>query len=266
MFGFSMDNISKVESSSQNSSVCSTNLNAKCRDDSISLEEQSLLELVQRGISETTQENITFRKEIIPLLSTLNLEPQSLPNDIKEGLQKVALILRFEKLSDLDDIVLRIVCEERKIEERKKQREEKQLALLYDNLFRKYTKFSKKLSHLQEAVNTIEEFVKDSQKDQTDSYCNQVLLSTKLKEYKQTVEKLETDLTEMQIEDLYPQKILNKYNKYMEMCGELAELNQDLNQYGDLPPNLLQAKALIEVKQEEYETLEKVFLEKTSYS
>ncbi|KOC68402.1 hypothetical protein WH47_03560 [Habropoda laboriosa] len=96
-------------------------------------------------------------------------------------------------------------------------------------------------------------------------YCNNISLSTKLGEYQQTVKKLESDLVDMQIEDLYPQKILNKYDKYLEMAGELAELNQCLRQYGDLPPNLLHAKALVEVKQKEYHALVKTLLEKTDY-
>ncbi|KZC04177.1 hypothetical protein WN55_02066 [Dufourea novaeangliae] len=218
------------------------------------------------GISETTEENVTFTKEILSLLSKLNLEPQSLPSDIKEGLQKVALILRFEKLSDLDDCALRIVCEEKKIQEKNKQRQEKWMASKYDSLFRTHAKLSKMVNQMQQNVNSLERSVEDSQKEQEDNYCNQVLWSTKLKEYKQTVEKLEAELTTMQIDDLYPQKILNKYDRYIELRGELAEVNQCLSQYGDLPPNLLQAKALLEVKQKEYETLEKTFLEKTSYS
>ncbi|XP_076668634.1 uncharacterized protein LOC143369080 [Andrena cerasifolii] len=260
-----MEYNSEVESFSQNDSISSTASSARYREDSIAPEEQSLLQLLQRGILETTEENIAFAKEISSLLSKLHVEPQSLCNDIKEGLQKVALILRFEKLSDLDDVALRIVCERKKIEEKKRQREEKQLELQYHNVFRQYATFSKKLNRLQEVLSSCEGFVEDAQKEQ-DLYCNRISLSTKLKEYQQTVEKLEADLTDLEIEDLYPQKILNKYNSYLEMSGELADLNRCLSHYSDLPPNLLQAKALLECKQKEYETLEKAFLEKTSYS
>lgn len=258
---------SEVESFSQNDSVSSTasRYSAKCREDTISSEEQSLLQLLQRGILETCEENVAFKKEIEPLLNKLNLEPQSLPNDIKEGLQKVALILRCEKLCDLDDITLSIVSERKKIEEKKREHKEKQLALLYDDLFRKYSIFSKKLNHLQAAVSSLESFTQNAHKEREDIYCNRISMSSRLTEYQQTVEKLETDLKDMQIEDLYPQKILNKYDRYLEMSGELADLNQCLSQYGDLPPNLLQAKALVEAKQQEYETLQKTFLKKTNY-
>lgn len=214
---------------------------------------------------ETTEENIALTKEISSLLNKLNLEPQSLRNDIKEGLQEVALILRFEKLLTLDDVALSIVSEEKKIEEKRRQREEKQLAARYDNLFRKHVTFSKKLNHLQDAVTSLESFVESAQEDQ-DIYYNRISLSKKLTEYQQTADKLKADITYMELEDIYPQKILNKYDKCLEMLGELAELNQYLGQYGDLPPNLSQAKALVESKQKEYELLEKTFLEKTSYS
>ncbi|CAK9806209.1 hypothetical protein ANTQUA_LOCUS4761 [Anthophora quadrimaculata] len=259
-----MEYNSEVESFSQSDSILSTASSARCED--ISPEEQRLLQHLQKGILETSEENVTFAKEILPLLNKLNLEPQSLPNDIKEGLQKVALILRCEKLSDLDDIALSVVCERKKVEEKKRQYEEKQLALLYDDLFKEYAIFSKKLNRLQEAVNSLESFIEDSQKKQEDIYCSNISLSTKLGEYKQTVKKLESELIDMQIEDLYPKKILNKFDKYLEMTGELADLNQCLRQYGDLPPNLLQAKALVEVKQKEYHVLEKALLEKTNYS
>ncbi|XP_017763574.1 PREDICTED: uncharacterized protein LOC108553260 [Eufriesea mexicana] len=259
-----MEYNSEVESFSQNSSCSSTTSNARYRKETISPEEQSLLQSVQEGILETNEENIAFTKEILLLLNELNLEPQSLSNDIKEGLQKIALILRYEKLNDLDTVTLDIVCEKKKIEEKKRQHEEKQLALLHDDLFRKCSNFSKKLNNLAEAVRDLETLVEDSQKDKNISL-DCISLSTRLKEYQQTVEKLENDLTDMQIEDLYYKRILNKYHKYLEMSGELAELNQYLSQYRDLPPNLLQAKALVEVKQKEYETLKNVFLKKTNY-
>ncbi|KAK1127340.1 hypothetical protein K0M31_003883 [Melipona bicolor] len=253
----------EMEFFSQNDCTSSTASSEKYREEIISSEEQLLLQFLQKGMLETSEENIAFGKEILSLLNKLNLEPQSLPSDIKEGLQKVALLLRCEKLYDFDIITLNIVNERKKIEETKRQHEEKQLALLYNDLSRKYTNFSKKLDCLQEALNSLENFIENSQKEQADIHCNHISLFAKLSEYQQTAEKLETDLIEMQIEDLYPQKILNKYYKYLEMSGELAELNQYLSQYRDLPPNLLQAKALLEVKKKEYESLENTFLEKT---
>lgn len=255
-------NNSETDLSSQSEATSSTASSTKYHDEVLP-EDQSLLQILRRGMLETYEENTAFRKELLVLLSKLNLEPQNLPNDIKEGLQKIALILKHEKLSDTDYATLSIVSERKKIEEKKRIREEKHLALLYDKLFRKYSSFSKKLDQLQEAVTSLEGFIENSQKEQTDIYCNHASMCARLKEYQQTVENLETDITKMQIDHLYPKKILNKYYSYLEMLGELAELNQWLSQYGDLPPNLLQAKALVEIKQKEYEALEKDLLKKT---
>ncbi|KAF3420176.1 hypothetical protein E2986_09443 [Frieseomelitta varia] len=214
-----------MEFFSQNDYTSSIASSGRYREEIISSEEQLLLQFLQKGMLETSEENIAFGKKILSLLNKLNLEPQSLPSDIKEGLQKVALLLKCEKLYDFDIVTLNIVNERKKIEETKRQHEEKQLALLYNDLSRKYTNFSKKLDCLQEALNSLENFIENSQKEQTDIHCNHISLFTKL--------------------------------------SELAELNQYLSQYKDLPPNLLQAKALLEVKKKEYESLENTFLEKT---
>lgn len=258
-----MDN-SEIDLSSQSDFASSTASNTKYHDE-ISPEEQSLLQILRRGLLETHEENTVFRKEQMSLLSKLNLEPQTLPSDIKEGLQKIALILKHEKLSDTDDITLSIISERKKVEEKKRVHEEKHLALLYDDLFRKYSGFSIKLDQLQEAVNSLQGFIENSQKEQNDIYCTRASMCAKLKDYMQTIENLEKDIRNMEIDDLYPKKMLNKYDSYLEMLGELTELNQWLSQYGDLPPNLLQAKALVTIKEKEYEALEKDILQKTDY-
>lgn len=260
-----MDSMSEVPSTSQNDSVFSTVWIPKYGENSILSEDQLLLELVQKGITEMTDETIAFHKEILPLLSELNMEPESLSSDVKDGLQKVVSIMQCEKLTDFDKIELKIVCELKKMEEARRRWEETELAYSYDHLHGKYLRFSQKLINLQEAVNNIKELVEEGQKHEEENHCNRVYLMTKLDEYKQTVKKLEDDLTELQVKNFYPQIILTKYDRYLEMCGELSEIDKCLSQYGDLPPNLLQAKALLEAKRKEYETLEKRFSEKTSY-
>ena len=143
----------------------------KTMDGNISLKEQSLLQPLQKVMLETSKETVASRKEILLLLNKLNLESQSLPNDIKEGLQKIALPLKYEKLSDFDAITLNIASERKKIKEKKRQYEEKQLALLYDDHFRKYTIFSRKVNCLQKAVNSLESIIENSQKEQADIPC-----------------------------------------------------------------------------------------------
>ncbi|KAG7201119.1 hypothetical protein KM043_003915 [Ampulex compressa] len=254
----------QTDSFSQSDSISTVASSMKSLGESVSPEERLLLQLLQRGIAETTEEHLAFGKEMSQLLSKLNLEQRYLPGDIKEGLEKVASILKIEKLFDLDTTVLDVVAERRKIEKKKREREGKRMLLIYDDLYRKHSLFQKKLAHLQNAVNCLETSVENAQKEQEDCYTDRVLLSSKLTEYRQAVKKLETDLDEMEVEAIYPEKILHKYKQYLETKGQLLDLDRYLERYEDLPPNLLQAKALLECKQKEYESLEHAFLEKTS--
>lgn len=222
-----------------------------------------MLRQLQRAISETAEENVTYTKEITTLLAKLNLDVKTLPSDIKEGLEKLSSILKAEKLFEFDETALRVVRERKIIEEKRRQREEKQMSMQYDKLFRNCTKLQTKLDHLQDAVDSLKNTIDTTEENKNDMYCNKVFLSTKLKEYQQAVETLETDLSDMQVDEHYTEEILNKYKLYLEKTSRLIELNQSLAQYGDLPPNLLQAKLLVESKRKEYENLEQMFLEKT---
>ncbi|XP_018054217.1 PREDICTED: uncharacterized protein LOC108691092 [Atta colombica] len=258
---------SEVASSSCNDSVfiatdVATDV-AKCQEGNTSTEEVSLLRDLQKAILETTEENTAYTKEMTTLLAKLNLDVKTLPNDIKEGLEKVSSILKAEKLFEFDETSLQVVRERKIIEEKRREREEKQMSVQYNKLFRNCTQLQTKLDHLQNAIDILKNSTDFTEEDKNDVYCNKVFLSTKLKEYQQTVEKLEKDLSDMQVDEFYSKKILNKYKLYLEKTRNLAELNQSLAQYEDLPPNLLQAKLLIEGKRKEYEKLEQIFLEKS---
>lgn len=222
-----------------------------------------MLRQLQRAISETAEENVTYTKEMTTLLAKLNLDVKTLPSDIKEDLEKLSLILKAEKLFEFDETALRVVRERKIIEEKKRQRKEKQMSMQYDKLFRNCTKLQTKLDHLQDAIDSLKNTIDTTEEKKNDMYCNKVFLSTKLKEYQQAVETLEADLSDMQVDEHYTEEILNKYKLYLEKTSRLIELNQSLVQYGDLPPNLLQAKLLVESKRKEYENLEQMFLEKT---
>lgn len=235
----------------------------KCHNGNMSTEESSLLRHLQRSISETTEENITCTKEITNLLSKLHLEIKMLPNDVKEGLEKLSLILNAEKLFEFDETVLCVIREHKIIEEKRQQQEEKRMSVIYDKLLRNCMRLQTKLDHLQDAVDSLQNTIDTTEKEKDSLYCNKVFLSTKLREYQQAVEKLETDLNDMEVGELYPEKILNKYKLYLESTSKLADVNKLLAQYGDLPPNLLQAKLLLESKRKEYENLDQLFLEKT---
>ncbi|KYN05330.1 hypothetical protein ALC62_03614 [Cyphomyrmex costatus] len=229
----------------------------------MSADEVSLLRDLQRAILETTEENAAYTKEMATLSAKLNLDVKTLPNDIKEDLETVSSILKAEKLFEFDEMTLQVVKERKIIEEKKWEREQKQMSIQYDKLFRNCTKLQTKLDHLQDAVDSLKNSIDVTEEDKNDMYCNKVFLSTKLKEYQQAVEKLETDLSKMQVDEFYSEKILNKFKLYLEKTSRLADLNQSLAKYENLPPNLLQAKLLLESKRKEYEELEQIFLEKT---
>ncbi|XP_011874998.1 PREDICTED: uncharacterized protein LOC105565972 isoform X2 [Vollenhovia emeryi] len=229
----------------------------------MSAEEAALLRLLQTAISETTEESVVCTKEIATLLAKLNLDAKALPSDIREGLEKVASILKAEKLFEFDETALRVVRERKNIEEKRRQREETRMSVMYDKLFGISTRLQTKLDHLQHAVDSLESDVDGTEEDKNSVYCNKVFLSKKLEEYQQAVEKLEADLSDMHVDERYSEKILDKYRLYLERTSYLADLNQSLVQYGDLPPSLLQAKLLIESKRKEYEDLERILLEKT---
>ncbi|KAM0725704.1 hypothetical protein ACS0PU_008430 [Formica fusca] len=258
-----MDNNNEAASLSYNDSISAATGVIKCQNGNVSAEESLLLRHLQRSISETAEENITFTKEITSLLSKLHLEIEMLPNDVKESLERLSLILNTEKLFEFDETALRVIRERKIIEEKRRQREEKRMSVIYDKLLRSSMRLQTKLDHLQDAVESLQNTIDTTEKDKDTLYCNKVLLSTKLKDYKQAVEKLETDLNNMQVDELYPEKILNKYKLYLESTSKLADVDQSLAQYGDLPPNLLQAKLLLENKRKEYKNLEQLFLEKT---
>ncbi|KAL6266619.1 hypothetical protein P5V15_003464 [Pogonomyrmex californicus] len=257
-----MDNDSEVASISHNDPGF-TNDVAKCHEGNTCAEETFLLRHLQRAISETTEENIAFTKEMVALLTKLDLDVKTLPSDIKEGLEKLSAILRAEKLLEFDETALRVIRERRIIEEKRRQREEKQMSTKYDKLFRNCTKLQEKLDHLQDAVDSLKNTIDTTEEEKNNLYCNKVFLSAKLKEYQQTIERLEANLSDMQVDEFYSEKILDKYKLYLKETSRLTDLNQSLAQYGDLPPNLLQAKLLVESKRKEYESLEQTFLGKT---
>ncbi|XP_029156316.1 uncharacterized protein LOC114929094 [Nylanderia fulva] len=258
-----MDNNNEAASFLYNDSSSVATGIIKCHNDNMSAEESSLLRPLQRSISETTEENIALTKETTSFLSKLDLEIKMLPNDVQEGLEKSSLILNAEKLFKFDETALRVNRERKIIQEQKRERNEKRMSMIYDILLRICMRLQTKLDHLQDAVDFLQNIVDITEKDKDTLYCNKVFLSTKLKEYQQAVGKLEIDISDMQIDELYPEKILNKYKLYLESTSKLADINQSLAQYDDLPPNLLQAKLLLENKRKDYKNLDQLFLEKT---
>ncbi|XP_032682583.1 AUGMIN subunit 1-like [Odontomachus brunneus] len=207
-----------------------------------------------RSILETNQENIALTREITNILPKLNLELKTLPNDIKEGLDKVISIMKAEKILEFDEIAICIARQRKEIEEKAQQREERHLLQMHNELCKNRARLLKKLDHLEESVHSLENTITTGKND--DLYCNMMFLSAKLKEYQQTEKKLETDLNDMEVEELYPEKILEKHKLYLELLSDLANVKQFLDPYHDLPPNLTEAKLMLESKRKEFKELE----------
>ncbi|XP_066588564.1 uncharacterized protein [Prorops nasuta] len=217
------------------------------------------LSLLQQSFNEMTEESTALGEEILNVFDVLNIDLESIPSDIKEGLDKVSTILRSEGLLEIDKTALTIIKQNQITKEMKKQRKERELSAKYDELYKKFLKFQKKTNYLNEALDTALTFTTESNAEEGDSVSTKIFFSKKLDEYQQTLENLEADLAQMKLDEIYPECILENYERYLEMKGRLIEINESLKKYGDLPPNLLQAKTLLEEKKIEYEKIQEEF-------
>lgn len=210
---------------------------------------------MQQGISLITEEYVLLKKDIVGLLSKIDLETKTLPNDIRENLGKILTILKAEKLFKFDETALDVARVRKIIEEKKQRREEKQIAMMYDKLLRDCTKLRMNFDDLQRILDMYLWKFDTMKKRDNDLYSKKTSFSKRLTEYEQAAKTLNGDLCDMVHADLYPEIITHKYKLYLEKSSELVNVNQSLAQYCDLPPNLLQAKQLLENKMKEYEDL-----------
>ncbi|EFN86461.1 hypothetical protein EAI_09002 [Harpegnathos saltator] len=148
-----------------------------------------------------------------------------------------------------------VTKERRIIEEKARQQEEKKLFRRYNEIHRTLTRLLKKLSYLENSTHSLENTTITCKND--DLYCNMMFLSAKLKEYQETEKRLESDLTDMEVEEIYEKSVIEKYKLYLELLGNLANIKQFLDPYRDLPPNLAGAKLMLENKRKEFEQLER---------
>lgn len=214
------------------------------------VKEQCLL----RAVLETNQEYIALTREMTSVLPKLNFEVKTLPDDIKESLDKVVAILKAEKILQFDETAICVAKDREIIAEQARQLEEKRLLQRHNKLRGDYAKLLKKLNHLEDAIHSIEDATAACKND--DLYCNRMFLSAKLKEYQKMEEKLESDLNDMEVQELYPDMIMTKYKLYLELLSNLADVKRFFEPYCDLPPNLTVAKLMLESKRKEFEELE----------
>ncbi|XP_011299940.1 uncharacterized protein [Fopius arisanus] len=202
-----------------------------------------------KGIHETCAENNALIKEWTPLLKTLDLESRSLTPKTTDHLEKVSGILKTEGLSSVDETHLTISCNRRRLDELQKSRIDRNLKRKYEDLCSRYARLEEKVKDAQKKVNFITDFVDSARELNEREYSEIIHKLTKLNEYRETVGNLENELAGLDVADDYPDRILEKYSRYLGATGELAELNKVINYYGDLPADILQAKAAVEQKE-----------------
>lgn len=215
-----------------------------------------MFKFLLEGASETIAENSVLGSEISDLLATLGFNLKSLPPDVKEGLQTVASIMKSEGLSDINETALQLCIERRKVQTKIREREEKILKARCNTVFAKYNDVQEKLTRTQSEVINIENILQSKLADNENTESSRILWSTKLTDYKRTIKMLEDELSAMNSQEIGPDRSFEKSNLLMEKLEELADLNKFLEHFSELPPNILQAKSVLQSKKQELEEIE----------
>ncbi|KAJ8672664.1 hypothetical protein QAD02_003923 [Eretmocerus hayati] len=222
----------------------------------------SMQKLLIEAASQTNAENLTLGNEISELLSILKFDTKSLPIDIKEGIEKIKAILKSESLPTVDEMALELCLENKKVENQKREREEKILKAKYSSSYSRCDITRNKLSQIQNEVEQIEDTLQGKISNDENGEMNRLLLSDKLQGYRENIKKLEQELDGMNYQDIGVDKIFQKKSLLMDKMNELSLLDSDLDRYKGLPPNLLQAKKYLECKQKELEGIEALISDK----
>ncbi|XP_063995780.1 uncharacterized protein LOC135173083 [Diachasmimorpha longicaudata] len=212
-------------------------------------ETKEKLEPLIKGIHETSAENNAFIKESMTLLKALDIEPRSLSPETNDQLDKVSVILKTENLAVLDETLLTISRNRRRLDDIQRSRIDRNLKRKYEDLCSRYARLEEKVNNTQERVSFITDFVDTAREFNEREYSDIIHKATKLNEYREAARNLENELCGLDVADDYPERILEKYSYYLGATGELAELNKTVNQYGELPADILQAKAAVEQKE-----------------
>lgn len=204
------------------------------------------LQILAKVMEETLAENNSLEKEIISLLKHMDIDPQSLSYETNTNLEKAGAILKNQNLSEFDESALLFNMEREKREQIVKGRNERALKRRYEELCTRYAKMQEKVMKVQEKVQIITDIIDCSRENSEVQYSETVQNATKLNDYKRVIDNLEEELAGMSMSDDGPEPILAKYKHCLGATGELAELTKSLNLYGDLPPDIRQAKAVVE--------------------
>ncbi|XP_044009913.1 uncharacterized protein LOC122853481 [Aphidius gifuensis] len=214
------------------------------------------LDILLKVMQETLAENNFIEKEIINLLKFLEIDTQSLSYETNTGLEKAGVVLKNKNIIDFDETSLVVTMENDKCQEIIKTRNDRALKKIYEELCIKYSKIQDKVTKVQEKVQYICDIIDNERdfggggggdnKNSEYQYSEIIQNQTKLNDYKRIIDNLEKELIDMSIDNDGPDAILKKYKYCMGASGELAELTKSLNYYQNLPPDIRQAKAVVE--------------------
>jgi chromosome segregation ATPase len=218
--------------------------------------------ILLEAVSNINAENSTLGNEILEILNILKFDIKSLPNDIKEEINLAASILKSEGLPSLDETALKLCLEKRNIESKMNDREERLFKSRYNTAFTKYNNLQEKLNQIRLEIEPIEELLRVKMANEENTESDRILWSNKLHDYKDAIKKLELEFDSLEIQEIGLEKTLQKSSVLMDKMNELNELNIALERYGDLPPNLMQAKSMLESKSQELEEIKALIYEK----
>lgn len=221
-----------------------------------------MLKLLSEVTSDYNSENLTLGNEISELLDNLEIGMKSLPADIKEQMQTVVAILKSEGLSSVDELALQLCLEKKKIENKMKEREDKLLKVKYNAVFARYNTLEEKINRIQEKIEKIDDTLQSKTLNDENEESERILLSNKVRDYKETVKKLKQELEVLNGNEIDLDQTMLKSTQLSEKLEELSQINNILEEYKGLPPNLLDARKMLEFKKQELKDIEKLLYEK----
>ncbi|XP_011500308.1 PREDICTED: uncharacterized protein LOC105364142 [Ceratosolen solmsi marchali] len=255
-----MDSIKRTDSNLSISSIMSGS--SPNNDPENTAKANSMRKILVDAVSNVNAENSTLGNEILELLDTFKFDIKSLPNDIKEEIYLAATILKSEGLPSIDEMALKLCLEKRSIENKMKNREERLFKARYNTAFAKYNNLQEKLIQIRSEIEPIEELLRLKMSNEENAESDRIVWSNKLYDYKGAIKKLELELDNLQIQEFGLDKTLQKSLLLMDKMNELNQLNLTLERYGDLPPNLIQAKNMLESKSEELKEIKTLIFDK----
>ncbi|XP_047346425.1 uncharacterized protein LOC124947810 [Vespa velutina] len=220
--------------------------------------ENNVLDALRKGLEECKKENLSCEKDLMEFYK-LRLDSQITNKKLIEELDKVSLIMKSEELSSFDETTLNIAKRRKNIADMEYNLSLREINMELNLVNMKLESLKNKVYQMQKSINSANGFVHKTEKDIDDS-CSQDVMRMKLQEYCQALDKLESELESLKVTDLQSHLISEKYKQYLEMLEEKVKVDKFLDKYHDLPPNILQAKVILEKKQRDYDQLENTFL------